>query len=301
MHELDTIIPAGSVTLAGSLVTPASAGPHPAALLLPGSGELDRDANHRKMPLGLSRDLAELLAGAGWASLRYDKRGVGGSSGDYLSTGFADELSDAEAALRWLRAHPAISRVVVIGHSAGSLHAVELAGRALGVDAAVLLATSAKTGEETLNWQTQQVAEHLVPGIARMLLRVFRTSVPKQQAKAVAKLKATTTDVARIQLVKVNAKWMREFIAYDPVPALGRARVPLLAITGSKDVQVDPADLATVATSARDATICEVKDVDHILRFEPADFSNPKHYARQLAKTIDPRVTEEILAFLRVR
>ena len=163
---------------------------------------------------------------------------------------------------------------------------------------AVLLATSAKSGEETLSWQTRQVAEHLVPGPLKALLRLFGTDAVKQQAKAVRKLKATTGDTARIQLVKVNAKWMREFIAYDPIPALRRASVPMKAITGSKDVQVDPDDLAIVAREASRATTAKIEDVDHLMRTETGTFSNPRKYPNQLKKPIDPCVIAEIDAFL---
>ncbi len=162
----------------------------------------------------------------------------------------------------------------------------------------VLLATSAKTGEETLTWQTQQISDHMVPGPVKMLMKLFRTSVEKQQAKAVAKLKATTGDTARIQLVKVNAKWMREFIAYDPVPALQQADVPLLAITGSKDVQVDPADLSVVAANAPNAEVSRIEDLDHIMRTETGPFSNPRKYAKQVEKPIDARVVAALLSFL---
>jgi alpha/beta superfamily hydrolase len=51
------------------------------ALILPGSGEIDRNADHRRMPLGISRDPAHALALKGIASFRYDKRGVGHSEG----------------------------------------------------------------------------------------------------------------------------------------------------------------------------------------------------------------------------
>ena len=123
----------------------------------------------------------------------------------------------------------------------------------------------------------------------------------KQQDKSIAKLKATTTDVARIGLAKVNAKWMREFMAYDPLPAIAAATAPLLAITGSKDVQVDPADLAVVARTAPDAAVLEVPDVDHILRHEPGALSNPRHYGRQVGKPIDARVSEAIGRWLSQR
>jgi hypothetical protein len=130
------------------------------------------------------------------------------------------------------------------------------------------------------------------------VLKLFRTSVVKQQAKAVAKMKATTTDVARIQMVKTNAKWMREFISYDPVPALERAQVPLLAITGSKDVQVDVADLAVVADVVPGAEVVAIEAVDHLLRHEPGAVSNPRLYGKQFAKPIDPRVVEALTTWL---
>ncbi len=58
-----------------------------------------------------------------------------------------------------------------------------------------------------------------------------------------AKIKVTTTDVARIGGAKINARWMREFMTHDPRARLSRITVPVLAITGSKDRQVNPADL----------------------------------------------------------
>lgn len=123
-------------------------------LLLAGSGPLDRDGNHKKIPLSVSRDLARVLADAGWASLRFDKRGVGESGGDYLSTGFYDELEDATSALHWLSAQPTTAGgVVPIGHSLGAVFAAEMSSNEPGVVGAALLAYTARTGEETLRWQ----------------------------------------------------------------------------------------------------------------------------------------------------
>jgi pimeloyl-ACP methyl ester carboxylesterase len=301
MRETNTNFRSGALTLAGTYATPDGEGPFPAALLVAGSGPLDRDGNIKRMSLNLSRDLATTVATAGWASLRYDKRGVGDSEGDYLSTGFSDELADVEAARDWLIDQESVSSVVVIGHSAGALQAAELAGRQPTVDGAILLAATAKTGEETLRWQARQIGDHIVPGPVKAIMRLFRTDVLKQQDGAIAKLKATNTDVARIQLQKVNAKWMREFIAYDPLPVLEAATAPMLAITGSKDVQVDPADLDVIKRTAPNAQVLQVPDMDHILRPEPAPISNPRHYGKQLKKPIDPRVTDAILAWLAER
>lgn len=299
MHERTVTFTSGGTALAGSLVTPDGPGPYPAALLIPGSGELDRDANHKRIKLNLSRDLAQILADVGWATFRYDKRGVGESEGDYMSTGFFEELSDVLAAYKWLDEQPDVTLTAAVGHSAGALHAAEIARRQPGLAGAVLLATSAKTGEETLSWQTRQIQEHAVPAIAKALLRLFRTSVVRQQAKAVNRIKETTADTARIQMVKVNAKWMREYMAYDPVPALREAQAPLLAVTGSKDIQVDPDDLRVVVEVAPTGIAAElIENVDHLLRHEPASFSNPRKYKNQTTKPIDGRVETALVTWL---
>ncbi len=286
--------------LAGTLVQPEGTPPFPTALLIAGSGPLDRDGNHKKMQLNVSHDLAGELAAIGWATLRFDKRGIGESGGEYLSTGFFDEIADIEAAVEWLDAHPDVGCIVAIGHSAGAIQIAHLAAGETILSGGVLLATSAKTGEETLRWQAAEMQDALVPAPIKALLRLFRTSVLKQQDKAIQSLKATTTDVARIQLVRTNAKWMREFMAYDPFPALRSAQIPLLAITGSKDVQVDPADIATIREIAPEGIDAHViDDVDHILRYEGAAISNPRLYRKQLEKPIDPRVIDAIDSWLR--
>ena len=164
MPSMDVTFPSGSVRLAGTYTTPAGPGPFPAAVLLSGSGLLDRDGNHKRIRLNVSCDLASELAAAGWASLRYDKRGVGASGGDYLSTGFYGELADAEAARDWLLAREDVTSVIAIGHSGGAMQSVELACREPAIAGAILLATSAKTVEETLRWQARQIGEHLLPG-----------------------------------------------------------------------------------------------------------------------------------------
>jgi pimeloyl-ACP methyl ester carboxylesterase len=298
MVEIDVSIATTEGSIAGTLTIPDGDGPFPAALLIAGSGPLDRDGNHKRLPLALSRDLASILDGAGWASLRFDKRGIGGSSGDYLSTGFYDELADAIEALEWLKAQPGIATVIPIGHSAGALYAAEISARGKADAGAVPLAYTTSTGEETLIWQAGEIGEP-VPGWIKALLGLFGTSIDKQQSKALVKLKNTSKDVTRIQGQRINAKWMREFLAYDPEPVLRMTTSPILAITGSKDVQVNPSGIETVAAITGDrGTAIVIDDVDHILRTEPAPVSNPKRYKQQVRQPIDGRVVAAVVIWL---
>ena len=298
MAELDVSIPAEDAELAGTFTTPTGEGPFPAALILAGSGPLDRDGNHKRLPLGVSKDLAGMLESAGWSSLRFDKRGIGASSGEYMPAGFYDELDDARYALRWLSDRDDTSTIVVIGHSIGATYAAEMSAYDPGLDGVVLLAATAKTGRDTLVWQAGAISDTL-PTIVTGGLRLFGSSVEKQQAKAIRRLERTDDDVARIQGQKINAKWMREFIAYDPQPTLEVMRTPVLAITGTKDVQVDADDLEVIAAAGGSSTeVHIVENLDHILRIEDQPVSNPRKYKRQLEGPIDSEVTRVIVDWL---
>ena len=281
-------------TLAGSLALPEGDGPHPGALLLVGSGEVDRDSDHHKLPLGITREVAEALAQAGIASLRYDKRGVRASRGSYLETTFADARGDAAAALTTLRSHVAVDpdRVLVIGHSEGALHATSLAAREPTLAGVGLLAAPASTGEVTMRWQAEVILPTL-PAPIRGLLRVLRQSPERAQAKLFEKVRATDDAVMRVQGKRVNAGWLRGFIDHDPAPDLRRIAVPVFALTGDRDLQVDPGDLAAIASLVVRAPVevHRVPHVNHLLRHTEGSGS-PAEYKRQISsgQPLDERV-----------
>ena len=91
--------------LAGTLTVPAGDEVFPAVVFVAGSGGVDRDENRRKMKINSFSELAHRFAGRGCAFFRFGKRGVGGSEGQYLTTGFHDNVRDPEAAVRALHHH----------------------------------------------------------------------------------------------------------------------------------------------------------------------------------------------------
>lgn len=258
--------------LAGTLAVPAGAEAGPVAVILTGSGEMNRDGDHAKLPIGVSRALAEALARNGIASLRYDKRGVPRSGGDYLSAGMSDNRDDAAAAVEWLRTTGGFARdaVAVIGHSEGACLAVALgADRSVAPAAVVLLAGPAMTGREVLAWQAGLAVAALPPAV-RAILRVLRIDVVARQRKALDKLYRSEGDVGRLGGRKVNARWFREFLDFDPKPLLQENYSPVLTITGAKDLQVDPDDLSVIAALVPDEVdTVRVPDLTHLLRRDP--------------------------------
>ncbi|MFC5996790.1 alpha/beta hydrolase family protein [Pseudonocardia hispaniensis] len=286
------------VALAGTLTLPLGTGPHPAALLLPGSGPVDRNSDAGRMKLALGGDLARTLAERGVALFRYDRRGVGATPGNWKAAGFVQNREDAEAALAALRARPEVraDAVAVIGHSEGALHAAALGARG-GTAAVVLLACPAQPGEEVLLWQARMIGDDLPRPVA-LLLKLLRTDIHRQQAASIARIKATTTDIARVRGARVNARWLREFLAHDPRPDLAAITVPVLAITGDKDLQVDPDDLAAIAELVPGPVETRrTPDLTHILRRDPRPASL-RTYRSQLRRPVDPELLTEVAGWV---
>lgn len=292
----EVTIPSRGLHLRGTLTAPDT--PRSAALLVSGSGPIDRNSNMKRMPIGVMGRLADRLAQAGVASLRYDKAGVGASEGDYLSTGFLDNVTDARAALEVLRGRPEIAPegLVVIGHSEGALIASELA-QDQDLAGVVLLAGAARNGRAVLEWQAGQVADTL-PAPVRFLLRLLRQDVAQTQTKRLARIEGSTEDVLRMQMVKINAKWFREFMAFDPSESLVQARVPVLAITGSKDIQVDPDDIARMgAVVSTEFTGHVAENVTHLLREDDGP-PTPRTYKKQVKQPLSDAVVEPMVEWI---
>lgn len=282
MTGTDIAFDSAGCTLAGTYLEAAS--PLVAALLITGSGKTDRDSDVR-LPLGqtlrsgITRSIAEALAPAHVASLRYDKRGVGASGGDTYTTGMDLRLADAAVALDWLAARQPGLPLLVIGHSEGTYYAARLAADDSRVAGAVLLSGSTRTGNDVLAWQTAQIAEHL-PRSAKVILRLMRTDAVRAQRKNQAKIMASTADVIRVQGTKVPARWLRDFVRYDPAPVLARVSVPVLAITGGHDLQVPPADVEEMGKLVRGPFEGHVVgDLSHMLRPDP-ECVGPRGYRR---------------------
>jgi hypothetical protein len=289
----------GGLTLAGTFTVPAADGPVATVLMLPGSGQTDRDANAKALKIDMFPQVSAAIERQGIATFRFDKRGVGDSEGEYFSSDFDDRLTDAVAAVEWLRARPEVdaSRVIALGHSEGAVVAVRLAAGAAPVAGAILLAGAAQTGEQILTWQGRQVADSLT-GVTKWVVRLLRIDLVKSQRKALNRIRSSRADVMRIQGRKVNAAWVRQLMIYDPAPDLARVDVPVLAITGDRDLQVDPDDLDRMRDLVKGP--CEgllLPGVTHLLRTEGAKrgFAG---YQEQVRRPVDPRVISAVTGWL---
>jgi uncharacterized protein len=294
VNDEDITFDSGGVTLAGSFRDVAS--PVAAALLISGSGRTDRNSDVRlglvRLRSGITRAVADALAGVQVCSLRYDKRGVGASGGDTLAVGMADRLADAEAALAWLGRRCPELPLLAIGHSEGAYYAARLAADGL-VAGAALLSGSVRTGAEINAWQAKQIASRL-PRSTRLVLRALHIDVVKAQRRNQEKIMSSSADVMRLQGTKVNARWVRDFVRYDPAPVLSRVSVPVLALTGGHDIQVPPEDIEAMGKLVQGPFEGQVVgDLSHMLRPDP-DWIGLRGYRRQLRQP----TSHEVLALI---
>ncbi len=300
--------PAGHNHLAGTLTVPPGAGPFPAALLITGSGLQDRDetvAGHKPFLV-----IADYLTRRGIAVLRVDDRTMGGSTGEVAHATSADFATDVEAGVAFLKTRPEIDpkKIGLIGHSEGGMIAPMVAAADPSVAWIVLMAGPGIPGDRLLTEQGRLIA--LAMGVAPDIVarngalnaKVYAAiknakdaREAHDQAKALLIAAGLSDAAAEAAVAPASSDWFRFFFNYDPAPTLSKVRVPILAIDGSLDLQVPPAeDLAGIkaATSANpDVTTLELPGLNHL--FQTAKTGAPSEY-QTLEETFAPAALKVI-------
>jgi uncharacterized protein len=319
---------AGGSRLAGTLTLPAAgpAGGFPAVLMLTGSGAQNRDEEifgHKPFLV-----LADYLARRGIASLRCDDRGVGGSTGEVASATTLDFAGDAEAAFEYLASRPQIAKgsVGLLGHSEGGMIAPIVAARNPKVAFLVLLAGPGLSGAETLKLQAALIAraqgasERDIAESAEVNAKLYAIAAgPGDTASVRAELKKTylswiegKKDLSASDKAKASVEaegtvgplaspWFRTFLGLDPAPYLARVGVPVLALFGTKDLQVPSKESAAGMRAALGAkapggpsgksAVVELPGLNHL--FQDALTGSPDEYGT-IEETFSPEALERI-------
>ena len=286
IQEEEVTFLSGGLRLAGTLEKPKGARGCPAVVLLSDTGPHDRQGNLVKgkggseefawpgADAGLSRAIAQALAGAGVMALRYDDRGCGASEGEFGVARFSDFVADAAAAVAYLRGRDDAGPVGLVGHGEGALAACVLAAKDGAVKAVILLAPPAATldeialarAERTLREQgtKDEVAKEMVA----------------QQRKLFDRIRTSTDDYQEIDERRMFVGWMRERFALDPRAALAKVGAPALICLGSRDRESSPAQAETLRRARTGVDLRMFENLDHA-------FAGP-----------DGRVDGEFLKFL---
>ncbi|HWB99317.1 MAG TPA: alpha/beta fold hydrolase [Bryobacteraceae bacterium] len=313
---------AAGVRIAGTLTLPRSSGPHPAVLLITGSGPQDRNetiAGHQPFLV-----LADHLTRRGIAVLRADDRGVGRSTGRFDTATMQDFAADARAGVEYLRTRSEIDsrRIGVLGHSEGAEIAPLLASQDPAIAFVVMLAGPGVTGEKILYEQSylinkamgmpEEMARKLGTvdevifdvvkrepddAVARKKIQAavegLRSSFPRSEQQAFNRILDQIGQKARF----ATSPWFRFFLTYDPAAALRKVQAPVLAVSGELDLQVPPAEnlpaiaAALKAGGNKDYTIVKLPSLNHLL--QTARTGSPLEYTG-IDETIAPSALEKI-------
>ena len=320
---------AANLELAGTLTVPDTPGPHPAVVLISGSGPQDRNEalmGHRPFLV-----LADHLTRHGIAVLRYDDRGFGASEGDFARATTSDFTTDALAAWTWLRdrSDTRPTQVGLLGHSEGGLVAAQAAVALPEIGFIVLLAGPGVPLSELLTRQiedvmaTMGVDADLIARQAQAQREMFRIVLEQGDAPdATEQLRAVLNDLghglseeqrASLGLTppqidayvhQMLTPWYRELLGTDPRPILEQVACPVLALNGAKDLQVAAADnLAAIDAALKrggnaDVTVINFPDLNHL--FQHADTGSPVEYAA-IEETINPAVLDVITDWITQR
>jgi pimeloyl-ACP methyl ester carboxylesterase len=301
---------APGVRLAGTLTFPAGKGPFPAAVLITGSGREDRDETimgHKPFLV-----LADALTRRGIAVLRLDDRGAGGSTGDYAQATLADFVSDVQADVRFLRARRDIdpARIGLIGHSEGGIVGPIVAGRDPKIAFVVMMAGPGVPLRDIMSAQRAAINKASgVPAAAvamnEAIIQRAETAMAgaKDAADASARIHAAFADytprlpspVVDQIASQLGSNEIRTMLTVDPRPSLGALRMPVLALDGSKDLQVladqnVPALREALKANPR-ATVVELPSLNHL--FQTATTGAPTEYA-QIEETLSPAALQLI-------
>jgi len=318
--------PAADVVLAGTLTLPRKEGSFPVVVMITGSGPQNRDEEllgHKPFLV-----IADHLTRNGIAVLRYDDRGTAQSNGDFRTATSTDFASDAEAAISYLKTRKEINqkKIGLIGHSEGGIIAPMVAANSKDVAFIVLLAGTGIPGYRILLMQQELVARASgksegeiqkskkinaeafdiilksdnTNDLSTELTRFLEDQLAKDPGAEIP-AGMSQADFIKAQVDQMTTPWMLFFFKYDPAPTLEKVSCPVLAVNGSKDLQVPPKENLEAIEKAlkkggnKKVAAIEFDGLNHL--FQECRTGSPDEYAK-IEQTFSPGALDEITRWI---
>lgn len=285
------------IHLEGTLTCPKGNGPYPTIVLVSGSGQQNRDEEIMQHKPFLV--LADYLARRGIATLRYDDRGVGASTGPLDNADTRLFAEDAEAMFNAAKKnkHVDTKRLGMGGHSEGGAIAPMVAARNKDVMFVVMLAGQGCTGLDVLLQQNEAIFR--AKGISDNLLNIriaclrelFSLPAGSNQKDYKENIDRHTANLTKAQVDSIglgrgtaaamkqqmDSRWMQTFLTLDPAEYLPKVKCPVLALNGDKDCQVlAKPNMARIKTLCPHADIHTLPGLNHL--FQHCTTGSPDEY-----------------------
>jgi pimeloyl-ACP methyl ester carboxylesterase len=249
-------------TIHGTLTMPKNAsGKIPVVLIIAGSGPTDRDGNSSKLNTNTYKLLATALAKSGIASVRYDKRLIGESKSSTKESELKieDYMEDAVGLVNMLHDDQRFSKVIIFGHSEGSLIGM-LAAYDQPVKGFISAAGAGDPAEKILLEQMKSQPSYISDGFKRILDSLRR-------GKLTPTVDPALYFIARPSIQVYLMSWCR----YNPQKEIKKIKIPVLILQGTNDIQITVANAEKLKKAKSDATLDIITGMSHILKEAPAD------------------------------
>jgi len=317
-----------SITLAGTLTLPTKQEQSPAIVLIAGMGPNDRDYTMIDHKMFLV--IADYLTKKGIAVLRYDKRGVGQSTGTFDTTLTSKEFAqDALAGIAYLKTRDDINhkQIGLVGHSEGGMIAPMVAEHSQDIAFLVLMAGAFATNidhiiehiamqlkadgatdemitiDRTIRRKLLEIViQEKDPAIAanqlRKIIDTYLDSLTEDQKKEAETLPFAIKENNAENLIAIfNSPWYRFFFSYDPTSTLKNNTIPTLTINGDLDFIASSKVILPIVTQAlkesenSDFTVLELPNMNHW-------FQTCKTGAMAEYGTIEETISPEVLQLI---
>jgi pimeloyl-ACP methyl ester carboxylesterase len=277
-------------TISGTLTTPKDAsGKIPVVIIIPGTGPIDRDGNSNT---GLTTNMYKLLAYAlgksGIASVRYDRRMVGQSTGKQKEKDlrFEDNVDDVVSLIDLLTTDERFSKIILAGHSEGALVGM-LATHDEPVKAFISIEGAGYAGEKILMDQMKNQPQYMADGIKNILDSLKRGKINPN-------VDPQLYSIARPGIQYYLMSWCR----YDPTQEIRKLKMPILLIQGTADLQV-PADNGQRLKSAKSsAFLMPVRGMNYVLKTATADKEQNIATYKQPDLSLNTELIPDIVDFI---
>ncbi len=277
--------------LYGSLILPANKNKFDLVIVQVGSGPTDRKGNN---PLGVTADsylmLAYELAKNNIATLIFDKRGIAASreaGKDESKLVFDDFIKDLEEWIKLLRKDNRVKKIIVAGHSEGSLIAM-VAVQRVKSDKYISISGPAKAIDEIITWQLKKQAPALAPAADSLFNKM-------RKGEKIDSVPPMLFTLFRPGIQSYMSSWMK----YSPCEEIKKVRIPTLIVQGTTDFQVQTSEGEELKVCKPGAQLALIAGMNHVLKNAPEDINQNRATYTQPYLPIVPQLVTDIVTFIK--
>jgi hypothetical protein len=288
--ELELDIPTQTETIYGTLLTPNSINKPPLVIIIPGSGPTDRNGNNVMMKNNGVKYLAEALSNQKIATYRFDKSVLKFTKKDSLkikALTFKTFINEAKSIIEYFKNTKNYSKIIIAGHSQGSLVGMVASENNKNVNAFISLEGAGRPIDEILIEQINKQAPFLKEETSRVLTELKKGKLVTDYNPMLASL-----------FNKTVQPFLISWIQYNPQNEIKKLEIPILIIQGTKDIQVKIKDAELLHKGNPKSKLELIENMNHIFKeINGAINENMKSYSNPNLPVM-PELISEITSFI---